>query len=312
MIDFGMFQRQAMSPDSRLPINCDTFVSSFNLSERVQLVSQRVHSSRAVWLLHDEYRIPSADIPKGTAPVLALSKGDEAEDLADVMSFLGSPSSCGDLVIDCTGMMRPHLALLIPMLFAYGHRRFTLLYSEPRQYTRKERTQFSLGDITEVRPIRGCEGSHSTNTSYDLLVIGAGYDSQLIAHVAEHKKAARKVQMLGLADMYQENMLRSREAEESLGESLVPRRDYFAPANDPFAVAGELQKIVTLEKSKRRLSNLYLCPLATKPQVIGFALYHYLFWRGREGSIVFPFASRYEAETSKGCSRVWAYTIEEP
>lgn len=315
-IDFGLFYRQHHRMEDLSALSYDTFVTAYNRSERVLEVAKRVVAARRILITHAEYDIPPAETSALGYVEVPLSSGDEAEDLAEVLDRLKSPLDSGRLAIDCTGMMRAHLALLIPLLFSQGYRQFDLLYAEPKQYRRKESTAFALGEITEVRPVRGCEGTHSVNTSEDLLIVGSGYDSQLISHVAEAKKAARKIQLLGLpslrADMYQENVIRAHEAVESLGQSRLPRQDYFAPANDPFAVADELRRIYKIESSRRRVTNLYLCPLATKPQVIGFALYHFLFWQNREASILFPFASKYEPETSKGWSRVWQYTIEAP
>ena len=92
--------------------------------------------------------------------------------------------------------------------------------------------------MTEVRQVVGYEGQHVTDTSRDVLIIGAGYDDKLIAEVAEHKDQARKIQLFGLpslrADMYQENVLRAHLAESAVGTPIHDEAsNFFAPANDP-------------------------------------------------------------------------------
>jgi len=137
------------------------------------------------------------------------------------------------------------------------------------------------------------------------LIIGAGYDDALIAHTAESKENARKVQLLGLpslrADMYQENVLRAQRASEQLGSTGGPVIDtFFAPANDPFVTANALSGIIKDENRSRPLTNLYLCPLATKVQTLGFGLYFLTELLGTGASIIFPFCKTYARETSRG------------
>jgi hypothetical protein len=146
-----------------------------------------------------------------------------------------------------------------------------------------------------------------------VLIINAGYDHQLIKDVAESKDRARKVQLFGFpslkADMYQENVWRANKAEEAVG-SQAPA--YFAPAYDPFVTANVLGDIVRELNEKRPVTNLYLSPLATKAQVLGFALYYLTELRGSASSIIFPFCDTYNRETGTGLARVWKYTVELP
>jgi hypothetical protein len=58
------------------------------------------------------------------------------------------------------------------------------------------------------------------------------------------------------------------------------------------------------------LTNLYLSPLATKAQVLGFALYYFSALDSKPASVIYPFSDRYERETTKGISRVWKYTVD--
>ena len=108
--------------------------------------------------------------------------------------------------------------------------------------------------------------------------------------------------------MYQENVLRVHRAKESLGDS----ERFFAPANDPFVTASVLSQIVTSMKERSPDSNFYLCPLATKAQTLGFALYYINECLNGPTSLLFPFSDTYSRETTKGCSRIWKYSVELP
>src|SRR5207253_621115 len=95
------------------------------------------------------------------------------------------------------------------------------------------------------------------------------------------------------------------------GESERSACKYFVPANDPFVTANVLRRIVDdCERNGHMITNLYLSPLATKPQALGFALFYLTEMRGKATSIIFPFCRTYSKETSLGLSRVWKYVVE--
>jgi hypothetical protein len=108
--------------------------------------------------------------------------------------------------------------------------------------------------------------------------------------------------------MYEENRLRAAKAEEAIGP-LPGRSILFAPANDPFATAQELHDRIG-EERLRGLANLYMSPLATKAQVLGFGLYYLCECVNGPASVIFPFAEYYSRETSVGLSRVWVFRLE--
>ena len=171
-------------------------------------------------------------------------------------------------------------------------------------------------DVT-VRQVAGYEGLNSPDHSDDLLIIGSGYDHRLIKAVAEHKDKADKVQIYGLpslrADMYQENVLNAYKAEDAIGVNKATDFDaFFAPANDPFVTATVISDVVARRRRIRQISNLYLSPLATKAQALGFALYFIGEGQNTYTNMLFPVSTRYTRETSYGLSRVWVYTIEYP
>ena len=196
-----------------------------------------------------------------------------------------------------------------------GVRVVDILYAEPKHYALKEKTPFSTGSILEVRPVRGFEGSSGMRGGEDFLVIGMGYDDRLLAAVAENKDKAEKHQVFGLpslrADMYQESVLRSRRAADELGDpNFSETHRSFAPANDPFGTASVLGEIIEQRLARYRGTNLMLCPLGTKAQALGFALYHIFEGDPLGARIVFPFSEGYSPKTGTDLARAWLYRVE--
>jgi hypothetical protein len=312
MKDYTHFYRSALSLTEPWAEKWNIFISAFNPSERVTAVFNKVAAAEKHWIVHKEYRFSMDQIPAASAFV--SDKDNEADFILD---FVASRLSKVDLAssticIDATGFMRPHLMFLVRYLAQRGVKKFDAIYSEPSFYAMKERTEFSLGSVSTVRQVAGFEGPANTETSRDLIVIGAGYETHLIAELAEDKDKAQKVVLLGLpslsCDMYQQNAWRTRLAADSIGEGVAIKR--FAPAHDPFATATVLSEIVAREAARGPISNLYLSPLATKAQALGFVLFFIEECEGQNASIIFPFCSRYSAESAKGIARIWRYSFE--
>lgn len=266
------------------------------------------------WIVFPEYGYTPAEYPADQH--YASESRNEGEFIREFWKQLPADAAAKRICIDTTGFIRPYLLFLVLWLKTVGVREVDFIYSEPVQYEKGEETRFSDEVVVEVRSVVGFEGSHVTDTSRDYLIIGSGYDDKLIAEVAEKKDQAHKIQIFGLpslrADMYQENVLRAHKAEAAVGaEPMDESSSFFAPANDPFATASVLQAIVAHLK-QRQMTNLYLSPLATKPQVLGFALYY--LWEGVTSpcSIIFPFSQSYSKETTVGLARVWKYTAVLP
>lgn len=143
----------------------------------------------------------------------------------------------------------------------------------------------------------------------ELQPLGKRAAAQLLRHEFKRQGLAHLYGLPSLgADMYQESVLRSFKASEALGPWWDER--CFAPANDPFATANVLKERVEQEETSGRLTNLYLSPIGTKPQVLGFALYFATERRSTASSIIFPFTSGYDQETSQGIARSWLYNVE--
>jgi hypothetical protein len=312
MIDYSIFYKERLRLTSAH--TWDIFISAFNSTERVQHVFKKISAKEKHWLVHPEYGYEPVEHPN---QAFAPERCNEADFIKQFFETIGVNFTEDKICIDITGFMRPQLLFLLLFLKHNGCKKFDAIYSEPRHYTKKEKTSFS-DNVTEVRQVAGFEGCHAVDKSNDILVIGTGYDHSLIAHAAENKDKARKVQIFGFPslapDMYQENILRAHKAAQSVGiEEIKDPFNFFAPANDPFVTANVLKDIVkkipeNLRKSS--LTNLYLCPVGTKPQVLGFGLYFLTEWQDKAASIIFPFCESYSKKTTKGISRIWKYQIE--
>ena len=147
----------------------------------------------------------------------------------------------------------------------------------------------------------------------DILFLGSGYDYQRMIVVAKEKKEAKKIQLLGFpslqADMFQQNILKAYKAEEDAfsGEfDLDSNNIILSPASDPFVTAQYLSDYI----KGKEFTNLYLCPLSTKAQTLGMAIFFINECLDRPASVIFPFCKKYSRETSKGISKIWIYTVE--
>lgn len=317
MIDYEIFYK------SKLPLQeewektnqWDTFISAYEPAERVQQVYAKAKAARKHWLILPEYEYTKGDLP--SQEYYENPSEDEAEYIKSFWGKYYDDFHLKSICVDITGFIRPYLLFLVRWLMDKGVRRFDAIYSEPKYYRRREHTVFSGEAVTEVRQVAGFEGRHVIDTSNDVIIINSGYEDQLIQSAAEHKDQAKKIQILGFpslrADMFQENMLRAHIAEEAVGSRTSDvTNTYFAPANDPFITASAVQAIVNEQNSRRQITNLYLCPIATKAQSLGFALYYLNEWRNKPASIIYPFSDSYAKETTTGLSRIWKYSIELP
>jgi len=317
MPDYTIFYKDAWAFDDWSgDEDWDVFLSAFNSSDRVKNVFQKAVAREKHWLISREYGYSESELPTNGL-CITPSSDFESEVINYYFAKTGVDPTRKRVCVDITGFMRPHILFLLRYLSERGVRSFDVLYSEPRQYSGAENTRFSDEIVIDVLQIEGYEGNHVTDTSSDLLIIGAGYDDKLIAQVAEHKNSARKIRMLGLpslrADMYQQNVLRAELAAEQVGGQALDSVDtYFAPANDPFVTAEALSKIVRTMRERRPVSNLYLSPLATKVQALGFGLYYIYECVNQAASMLFPFCETYSRQTSEHVARVWRYRVELP
>lgn len=313
MIDYTVYYKSKYRPDENWTANhqWDLLISAFNQSERVQRIFEDANALEKHWWILPDYDYQPDEYPKIGA-CFNPSSQHEAEFVQEYFEKAAPDISNIRLCVDITGMMRPHLLFLLKYLWIKKVRKFDVIYTDPVRYEKKHETAFAGEVISEVRQVAGYEGDHVPDTSNDFLVIGAGYDHQLIAHVAESKAKTRKIQMFGLpslqADMYQENVLRANRARVAVGDY----RPCFAPANDPFVTASVLAETLKNLEAKKTITNLYLSPLATKPQVLGFGLYYLSERQDTAASIIFPISKKYNRETTRGLSKIWRYVVEFP
>lgn len=288
------------------------FVSAFNDSDRVKTVFNRTIADSKYWLVLPEYNYKDEELPAEAFLPKAeiMSEDDVIITALDALIDKLKPESL--LCIDVTGMMRPHILFILYYLQSRNITSFDMMYTEPLHYQRKEETAFASKDVSEVRQVTGFEGTHLPNTDEDVLIVGVGYDHHLISHVIDSKPSAQLVQLHSLpslsADMYQESLLRLERVSSSYTPAIIDNQIYCS-ANDPFLVAAVLSETIKKLHRARRIGNLYLSPLATKPQAIGFGLFFLKNTLPIPMSMIFPYASSYAKKTSKGIGRTWIYPI---
>ncbi len=111
--------------------------------------------------------------------------------------------------------------------------------------------------------------------------------------------------------MYQESLLRAHRVSEAVGpDASLPLHYRFAPAYDPFVTAAVLSAVAQEHWREHPNSNLYLCPLSTKAQALGFGLFYLTECFRTATSVVYPFCRTYMKETSEGLSAVWLFHVE--
>ncbi len=290
----------------------DIFISAYNGAERVQQVFEQIVAGRKFWVVLPEYGYTNDELPK-QPEVISFTGGNEADVIIGLIKErIGIDALRGKAIcIDITGFMRPHILFLVQYLQTAGITSFDMIYTEPEQYGRKEDTDFSQ-DVCMVRQVSGFEGTHNDDIADDILIVGVGYDDQLISRVVNEKDGAKLFQLRSLpslsADMYQESILRLDKTPLADNPDMEDRV-FFAPANDPFVVATELSDKLQHLRARNSVGNIYLSPLATKPQALGFAIFFISELKAEPASIIFPFSTSYSKETSAGVGRTWCYEI---
>jgi hypothetical protein len=283
----------------------DRLISAYNDSERVKSVFDQASAQVKHWLAFTEYG--SAPIESDHYVINKCMSTNEDECIASYFDV--HPLRSGERIcIDATGFIRPHLLFLVRYLYEIGWPNVDVLYSEPMSYIKGVKTEFS-GDVVEVRQVRGFEGIHSIEPDGEFLIVGCGYDTNLMSVVANSRLRAKKIQMFPFPalrpHMYQENRLRTEECQSAFG---AVAETCFAPGYDPFSTAHVLSNIVG--KFRQKIKNLYLTPLATKAQVLGFGIFYLMESQSLPVSMIFPFSNRYNRETSVGLSELWRYNVD--
>jgi hypothetical protein len=291
----------------------DIFLCAFDNTERVAHVFEAALAARKIWIVQPQFGIPDDQLPSG-AEVFKSPALREDDFMADLKSYVGALAD-KRVAIDITGLLRPHIAFIVRWLVAMKVKTFHAVYAEPTSYSALHDTQFVQGGVDDVRPIAGFEGSNSVELEpKELLVICAGYERELILRVAEKKRTARKLVILGFpplqADFYQQNVLQVfRDAESLAPEGGAP---VFAPANDPFITAAVVSEMLERERKRSGSQHVYLSPISTKAQALGIALYHVWEARTLSVSLIYPFARLYNPKAAVGVAKVGVFTVELP
>lgn len=309
-MNFTIFYKEKYSNINELgTLNYDIFISGFDNCSRTTEVFDKVNAAKKIWLIFPQYEIPYEEFPK--AEYYQSTEWKEDEYFRVFFDTLNSLTYTERFCIDMTGFIKPHFIYLLKYLSIKGIKKIDLLYTEPKKYVKADETEFS-GHIDKVRPIEGCGAVKiNPNLENDLLIIAAGYDNKLISKVAQEKDHSKnKYFIIGFPshqpDMYQENLLKIENSKESVGENV---KNINTPAFDPFITAQTLSDIV---HENSDATNIYLCPIASKPQTAGFALFYLWNYEKLPISIIFPFSNTYSTKNAIGIKRTWKYTFELP
>ena len=316
MMDYTIYYKNTLPVDDDWQEKWDIYISAYNSSDRVNEVFDKANAVKKYWVIQPDYGYAEKDYPTSGIKFVSGQR-DEGEFIKEFLESLGEETIDKKICIDITGFIKPYMMTLFFLLKHKGIKKVDVLYSEPKKYVKKEETKFSNEFVREVRQVAGFMGCHETTTSNDILIIGAGYDDQLISQIAKDKDNCRKIQVYGLPslrpDMYQENILNANQASEALGVHAgdSPSKK-FSPANDPFVTAQTLSEIYHELNSEKAITNLYLSPLATKPQALGFTLFYLLECQGKNISMIYPYCDSHAKATADGVSRIWKYCVEFP
>lgn len=314
VLDYSIFFRRPVSTDritQELPC-FDIFVSAFNSSYRVSKVFTEIRAHKKIWLIHPEYEYDPIEEPFGALKACP-SKPNEITQVDALLATMGDLTE-KTICIDITGFMLHVLVFLVAKFAALGIKEVTALYSEPMFYLNQEHTIFNTTTSGTPRPIKGMGGSNFSK-GQDYLIVAVGYDDKLISEITNHKDNPTIYPVFAFPslspDMYQQSAVRASESGDvALGNDWITNRR-FAPANDPFSTAGIVRDIVSEIDHKDSNANIYLSPLSTKAQALGFALYWQLQGKNRGAvTMLLPECKKYSQETSSGMKRLWTYSVE--
>lgn len=314
----------------------DLFISAFTYEDIVTKTFSNFNASKKVWLIFPEYNINMSDINDEAFKYNYINENSkESEYIIEMYKKYIEGNEDIKICVDTTGFNKPYLVFLIIYLKEKGFKNIDFIYTEPKQYPQKDKTQFSILENKEIknpkeknthtiinpRDIETGNNFYSNIGQNDLFIINVGYESRLVNSVINNVTARVKKPLLGFPSlqpiMYQENVLNLIKSKSNLGieenEELL-----YAPANNPFITAHVISEYIEKyvnENNKNTIKNIYLSPLATKAQTIGITLF-YIFEQEKYDDmninihIHYPFTSTYSSSSSEGFFRINKYTIE--
>lgn len=304
------YKKKYKSTSDLSELNYDVFISSYCNSDRVLQTFNCIEAKQKLFLLYNQ-DVTDEELEKQKVSFFRVNNSIE-----DLRGFVENFSTGVKYCIDTTGFIIPELLVLIKFLRVKDpNLSIDFIYTEPQFYKDREETLFS-DEYKDVSSVIGFEGRHSSDTSNDLLIIGAGYETNRIVNVAQKKSNSRKVQLLGFPslrpDMYQENVIKTYKAESVLGEFRNNDNVLYAPAYDPFYVAEKLSDFIKKENSRKSFTNIYLAPLSTKAHALGMLIFYEWESGNYPISIIHPKCDKYFSETTEGISEVNVFTVEFP
>jgi hypothetical protein len=290
--------------------NYDLFFSGYDCCTRTKTVYNDISATLKIWFIFPQYSDIKKEEYANYANIYNEESFEEDSYFANLIEKYSITSET-KLCIDITGIIRPHLIFLIKLLYFKGIKKIDFLYSEPNHYDAAENTDFT-GITGSVENVKWCSSeNNSPNVENDLLIITTGYDDQLVQKVLQEKiRVKNKYHIIGFPslqlDMYQESILKLNQTRESIENN---SHTEYAPAMDPFVTAQVIHDIIG---SHSDITNIYLCPISTKPHTLGIALYYLTNYKDKPVSIIFPYSKKYNIGTAVGIKRIWKYTFELP
>lgn len=307
-MDFSIFYKETLNDGDYVSLSeYDYYFSGFDNCDRTKHQFDKIPAKNKLWFVFPHYS-KLDDIQYPQEQIYQEPSHKESEFFSNFMSnrTINSESM---ICIDITGFIRPHLIFLIRYLHIIGIKKIDAIYTEPMKYTDGDETRFS-GFIESIESVAGYSSMNiNPITDNDVLIISAGYDDDLIAKVAQHKDCKIKYLLIGFPslqpDMYQENILKIKSIENTLGDTIIK----YVPAFDPFITAQIIDSIV---KDNPKITNLHLSPISTKPQVLGMALFYLYNYTNLSVDLIFPYSNTYSTKHAQGIKRTWKYTLELP
>lgn len=301
----------------------DLFFSAYTDEESIKKTFGTVKSDEKVWIIFPEYGFKDTSLPEHRS-LFNFSYTDEnikeAEFARKLFDNYFDDFKSKKICIDVSGFIKPYLIFLLIFLKEKGVTSIELLYSEPVAYVDASFTSFSGKDSeVSVRDIVTFANLYPSKSQDDLCIINVGYDSRLVNKVLSHNSPKTKMPLIGFPSlqpiMYQENIINLEKSNDQFG--ITPSDELlYAPANNPFITAYVLSKYIKKYVGKaKKITNIYLSPLATKPQALGMLLF-YLFEKseyedkGIAIHFTYPFSSSYAPKSSEGIFQLNQYTLD--
>lgn len=305
----------------------ELFISAYTQESMLKDVYNSVDSKEKIWIVFPDYCFSDNDLKEVYESKYFSYKSDLASnelEMSIIDKFITDSNLTSfkntEICIDLTGFVKPYMIYLLYSLKNLGFSSVDVIYAEPKSYKNKDETSFSQAQVLNVRSINGFD-SRNDDGADDLFIINAGYDHNLIRQISGYRKNVKNREvLLGFPSlqpiMYQENIYNLIRASDELGIDHERFNPILAPANDPFETARVIDNFVeSYTKKKHDVKNIYLSPLATKPQALGMLLFYFyesekLKQKGIDIKLIYPFTGGYSPSPGKEFFKVNVYNIE--